>query len=181
MRVHPTGIEGLLILEPTPHRDERGYFTRTLDSAILADAGIDVPSFVQENQSRSYQGVVRGMHGRSGRGEAKLVRCAHGAVFDVVVDVRPASATFGELRTFILDDQTHRQLHIPRGFLHGFQALTSVADVCYRIDAVHDPTEDITIVFDDPDLGVRWAAPVTIVSDRDRTGMSWRDYRASLA
>ena len=98
-------IEDLIIFRPTPIRDERGYFSRTLDIQILADAGIDPASFKQENQSRSYQGVRRGLHGRSGAGEAKLVRCANGAVLDVVVDARPGSPTFGQVMTFLLDDQ----------------------------------------------------------------------------
>ena len=92
MEIIRTPIEDLIIFRPTPIWDERGYFSRTLDVQILADAGIDPASFKQENQSRSYQGVRRGLHGRSGAGEAKLVRCANGAVFDVVVDARPGSA-----------------------------------------------------------------------------------------
>jgi len=177
MRIIPTDIEGLIVLEPTPHRDERGYFTRTMDVSILSGAGIDPAGFKQENQSRSYQGVVRGLHGRTGNGEAKLVRCAHGAVLDIAIDARPGSPTFGEVRTFLLDDQVHRQVYIPRGFLHGYQALTSVTDFVYRIDDFYGPDEDITVAFDDPDLAVIWPAPITIVSDRDRNGMSWSDYK----
>jgi dTDP-4-dehydrorhamnose 3,5-epimerase len=180
MKVIETGIDGLLVFEPTPHRDERGYFTRTMDVNVLADAGIDPAGFKQENQSRSYQGVVRGLHGRSNKGEAKLVRCAHGAVMDVVVDTRVGSPTFGEMRTFILDDQVHRQVYIPRGFLHGYQALTSVTDFCYRIDDFYGPGEDTTVTFDDPEIGVRWPAPITIVSERDRNGVSWAEYKRSL-
>ena len=180
MKITPTDIEGLIVLEPTPHRDERGYFTRTMDVAILADAGIDPAGFKQENQSRSYQGVVRGLHGRSGDGEAKLVRCAHGAVLDIAIDARPGSPTFGEVRTFLLDDQVNRQVYIPRGFLHGYQALTSVTDFVYRIDDFYGPDEDITVAFDDPDLAVVWPAPITIVSDRDRNGMSWAEYKRSV-
>ena len=155
MKIIETDIQGLIVLEPTPHRDERGYFTRTMDVNILADAGIDPAGFKQENQSRSYQGVVRGLHGRTNKGEAKLVRCAHGAVLDIAIDARPGSPTFGEVRTFLLDDQVHRQVYIPRGFLHGYQALTSVTDFCYRIDDFYGPDEDITIAFDDPDLAAR--------------------------
>lgn len=180
MRIIPTDIEGLIVLEPTPHRDERGYFTRTMDVSILSDAGIDPAGFKQENQSRSYQGVVRGLHGRTGNGEAKLVRCAHGAVLDIAIDARPGSPTFGEVRTFLLDDQVHRQVYIPRGFLHGYQALTSVTDFVYRIDDFYGPEEDVTVAFDDPDLAVVWPAPITIVSDRDRNGMSWADFTRSI-
>lgn len=180
MKVTQTSIEGLVVFEPTPHRDERGYFTRTLDVQILTDAGIDPASFKQENQSRSYQGVVRGMHGRMNAGEAKLVRCSHGAVLDVVIDTRVGSPTFGEMRTFLLDDQVHRQVYIPRGFLHGYQALTSVTDFCYRIDDFYGPGEDTTVSCLDPELAIPWPAPMTIISERDRNGQSWADYQKFL-
>ena len=180
MKIIETDIDGLIVFEPTPHRDERGYFTRTYDVDYAAQAGIDATGFKQENQSRSYQGVVRGMHGRSNKGEAKLVRCAHGAVFDVVVDARVGSPTFGQVRTFVLDDQMARQVYIPRGFLHGYQALTSVTDFCYKIDDFYGPDEDVTIRYDDPDLAIGWPAPISIVSARDRAGMPWMDYVESL-
>ena len=180
MKIIETDIDGLIVFEPTPHRDERGYFTRTYDVDYAAQAGIDATGFKQENQSRSYQGVVRGMHGRSNKGEAKLVRCAHGAVFDVVVDARVGSPTFGQVRTFVLDDQTARQVYIPRGFLHGYQALTSVTDFCYKIDDFYGPGEDTTVNFADPELAVPWPAPITIVSQRDRQGQSWAEYKEFL-
>ncbi|MFC4243678.1 dTDP-4-dehydrorhamnose 3,5-epimerase [Gryllotalpicola reticulitermitis] len=180
MKFTETDVPGLIVFEPTPHRDERGYFTRTQDVSVLREAGIDGTAFVQDNQSRSYQGVVRGMHGRGGGGEAKLVRCAHGAVLDVVVDARADSPTFGAVRSFVLDDQLHRQLYIPRGFLHGYQAITSVTDVCYRMDAFYEPDEDITVAWNDPDLAIEWPAPVTIVSARDTAGSSWASYRESV-
>jgi dTDP-4-dehydrorhamnose 3,5-epimerase len=181
MEIIRTPIEDLIIFRPTPIRDERGYFSRTLDVQILAEAGIDPTSFKQENQSRSYQGVRRGLHGRSGAGEAKLVRCANGAVLDVVVDARPGSATFGQVMTFLLDDQVCTQVYVPRGFLHGFQALTGVTDVVYRIDEFHAPGSDVTVRHDDPDLAVPWPAPATIMSARDReNGISWVEYRSQL-
>jgi dTDP-4-dehydrorhamnose 3,5-epimerase len=181
MEIIQTPIEDLIILRPTPVRDERGYFSRTLDVQVLAEAGIDPTSFKQENQSRSYQGVRRGLHGRSGAGEAKLVRCANGAVLDVVVDARPGSATFGQVMTFLLDDQVCTQVYIPRGFLHGFQALTAVTDVVYRIDEFHAAKSDVTVQHDDPDLAIPWPAPAAIMSARDReTGISWAEYVRQL-
>jgi dTDP-4-dehydrorhamnose 3,5-epimerase len=146
---------------------------------VLAAAGI-LPTFPQDSQSRSVRGVIRGLHGRVGRGEAKLVRCAHGAVHDVVVDARPGSPTFGRWAGFVLDDESLRSVYIPRGCLHGFQALTDVADTCYRIDAVHDPSEDVSVAFDDPDLAVAWPLPPTLVSERDRAAPSWRALREEL-
>jgi len=179
VQVVQTELDGVLLFEPTPHRDARGFFSRTSDNAVLAAAGIE-PTFPQDSQSRSIRGVIRGMHGRLGRGEAKLVRCAHGAVLDVVVDARPGSPTFGRWTSFTLDDESMRSVYIPRGFLHGFQALTDVADTCYRIDAVHDPSEDVSVAFADPDLAIPWPLPPTLVSDRDRAAPSWRELRERL-
>jgi dTDP-4-dehydrorhamnose 3,5-epimerase len=181
MEIIETSIPDLLIFQPTPHRDARGYFSRTFDVDVIARAGIDPNGFKQENQSRSYQGVVRGLHGRSKNGEAKLVRCAHGAVLDVAIDARPGSPTFGQMETFLLDDQQCTQVYIPRGFLHGYQALTSQTDFVYRMDDFYGPDEDVTVNYLDPELAVPWPAPITVVSDRDRSAQSWAEYRSSLA
>ncbi|RSM84319.1 dTDP-4-keto-6-deoxy-D-glucose epimerase [Kibdelosporangium aridum] len=174
MHVRTTSIDGVLLFVPTPHHDSRGLFTRTFDATIAAEHGIDPNSFIQDSQSRSKQGVLRGLHGRSGRGEAKLVRCAHGAVSDVVVDARPDSPTFGHHEVFQLDDETFTHLYIPPGMLHGFQALTPIADVCYRIDRPHDPREDIAVRYDDPTLAIDWPLPVTEISARDLAAGPWQ-------
>ncbi|WP_216899619.1 dTDP-4-dehydrorhamnose 3,5-epimerase [Nocardia alni] len=183
MRIEPTALADVLVLTPEPFRDERGLFTRTFDAqefdAFLGVSGAGA-AFVQDSQSRSVRGVVRGMHGRSGRGEAKLVRCAHGAIHDVLVDIRPLSPTFGRVEAFHLDDNAFRQLYVPPGFLHGFQALTDTADVCYRIDRPHDPAQDIAVAYDDPELAIPWPAPVSAVSSRDRAAGSWARLRAHL-
>ena len=176
MRIEQARLAGVAVLTPEPFRDERGLFTRTFD-AVLFDEWIGVPgtsaTFVQDSQSRSVAGVIRGMHGRGGRGEAKLVRCANGAVFDVLVDARPDSPTFGEHEAFTLDDDDFRHLFVPPGVLHGFQALTATADVCYRIDRPHDPAEDLAVAHDDPDLRIPWPLPVSTMSARDRAAGSW--------
>lgn len=168
-------VDVVCFLPETRFGDERGWFVRTLDAAVAETAGVDARTFVQDSQSRSRQGVIRGLHGRAGRGEAKLVRCAHGAVLDVLVDARPASATFGRSATFLLDDEDGRHLYVPPGFLHGFQVLTEEADVCYRIDREHDPSEDLAVRYDDPDLAIPWPVPVTVVSGRDAGAGSWRE------
>ncbi|MGU3497388.1 dTDP-4-dehydrorhamnose 3,5-epimerase family protein [Mycobacterium sp. C31M] len=176
MRIEQTELRDVLLLTPTPHRDDRGLFTRTFD-ALIFDAHLGAPvsaTFVQDSQSRSRQGVLRGLHGRSGAGEAKLVRCAHGAVLDVVVDIRKRSPTFGRHQSFILDDNAFDHLYIPPGFLHGFQALTPTADVCYRIDRPHDPTEDIAVDPLDADLAIGWPQPVSLISERDAGAGSWQ-------
>lgn len=180
MLIDKTELDGVLLLRPEPHRDDRGLFTRTFDATAARAAGLDPTSFVQDSQSRSHRGVVRGLHGRAGVGEAKLVRCAHGAVHDVLVDARPSSSTFGEHRAFRLDDTDFVHLYVPAGLLHGFQALTSTADVCYRIDREHDPAEDLAVRYDDPDLAIEWPLPVSILSARDAAAGSWARLRDRL-
>ena len=161
-------ITGALLFTPTPHVDERGFFSRTFDAEVVRSAGLDPAAFVQDSLSRSARGVVRGLHVRRGAGEAKLVRCSYGAVFDVVVDLRPASPTYCNWASFELRDDEQVSLYVPAGCAHGFQALTGPADVAYRIDRAHDPAEDISIAFDDPELAIPWPLPVALMSPRDR-------------
>jgi dTDP-4-dehydrorhamnose 3,5-epimerase len=183
VRIETTELVDALVLIPEPFRDGRGLFTRTFD-ADLFDAYLGKPghsaSFVQDSQSRSKRGVIRGMHGRAGRGEAKLVRCANGAVHDVLVDIRPDSPTFGKKQAFLLDDNDFRHLYVPPGFLHGFQALTDTADVCYRIDRPHDPAEDLGVGYDDPELAIAWPLPLSVSSARDASAGSWAELLTHL-
>lgn len=169
MNVRPAlRIDGALLFQPTPHMDERGFFCRTFDADVMCAAGIDPAAFAQDSLSRSVRGVVRGLHVRRGNGEAKLVRCSFGAIFDVVVDLRPTSPTYRNWESFELRDTEQVSLYVPAGCAHGFQALTDPADVSYRIDHAHDPAEDVSIAFDDPELAIPWPLPVTAVSARDR-------------
>lgn len=161
-------ISGAYLFEPTPYADERGFFCRTFDTDVVRSVGIDPDAFVQDSLSRSVRGVVRGLHLRSGDGEAKLVRCSYGRVFDVVVDLRTDSPTYRSRAFFELSGETQTSLYIPAGCAHGFQALTETADTSYRIDRPHDPAEDVTIAFDDPELAIPWPLPVTSMSRRDR-------------
>jgi len=160
-------VAGALLFTPTPHNDERGFFCRTFDSDVVRTVGLDPNEFVQDSVSRSGRGVIRGLHARSGAGEAKLVRCAYGAVFDVIVDLRPTSPTYLNWESFELDGLTQVSLYIPAGCAHGFQALTDPADVAYRINREHDPAEDVSIAFDDPELAIPWPLPVSVMSQRD--------------
>ncbi|GAB2583330.1 dTDP-4-dehydrorhamnose 3,5-epimerase family protein [Kribbella endophytica] len=169
------GIAGALMFLPTPHVDERGFFCRTFDRAVVRSAGLDPDAFEQDSVSRSARGVVRGMHVRAGSGEAKLVRCSYGAVFDVVVDLRPDSPTYRNHEYFDLTGENQVTVYVPAGCAHGFQALTDPADVSYRIDRAHDPSEDVTIVFDDPDLAIAWPLPVSLMSARDKAAPSLAD------
>ena len=160
MNVYPVdGISGVFLFRPTPHVDERGFFSRTFDAEAIRAVGIDPDGFAQDSLSRSARGVVRGMHTRRGLGEAKLVRCSYGAVLDVVIDLRAGSPTFRNMETFELRDTEQTSLYIPAGCAHGFQALT-------------DPAEDVAIAFDDPDLAIPWPLPPVMLSDRDRSAPS---------
>ena len=165
-------IAGALLFMPTPHVDERGFFCRTFDRDVVAAAGLDPDAFEQDSVSRSVKGVIRGMHVRSGAGEAKLVRCSSGAVLDVVVDLRPDSPTYRNTEYFDLTGENQVTVYVPAGCAHGFQALTDPADVSYRIDRAHDPREDVSIRFDDPDLAIAWPLPVTLMSERDKAAPS---------
>lgn len=169
MKVDPIpNIVGALLFRPVAHGDERGFFCRTFDVDVTRAAGIDPTAFLQDSLSRSARGVVRGLHVRRGVGEAKLVRCSYGTIFDVIVDLRPTSATYRNWESFELRDDEQVSLYVPAGCAHGFQALTEPADVSYRIDRTHDPAEDVSIAFDDPELAVPWPLPVTAMSQRDR-------------
>ena len=174
-------IDGALLFQPAPHVDERGFFCRTFDADVVRAAGLDPAAFIQHSQSRSVRGVVRGMHVRRGRGEAKLVRCSSGAIFDVVVDLRPTSPTYRNWASFDLRDDEQVSLYVPAGCAHGFQALTEIADVSYMIDRAHDPAEDVSIAFDDPDLAIAWPLPVTLMSAKDRLAPPLADAARLLA
>jgi dTDP-4-dehydrorhamnose 3,5-epimerase len=174
-------VAGALLFQPSPHVDERGFFSRTFDAEVARSAGVNPDGFAQDSLSRSVQGVVRGMHIRGGAGESKLVRCSYGAVFDVIVDLRPGSPTYLEWASFELRDTEQASLYVPAGCAHGFQALTSPADVSYRIDRPHDPSEDVSIAFDDPELAIPWPLPATLMSPRDRAAQSLASALKQLA
>jgi dTDP-4-dehydrorhamnose 3,5-epimerase len=161
-------IAGALLFKPAPHVDERGFFCRTFDAEVVRAAGIDPAAFVQHSLSRSACGVVRGLHVRRGDGEAKLVRCSYGAIFDVIIDLRPVSPTYRNWEGFELRDDEQVSLYVPAGCAHGFQALTDPADVSYGIDRPHDPAEDVSIAFNDPELAIPWPLPIAAMSQRDR-------------
>jgi dTDP-4-dehydrorhamnose 3,5-epimerase len=165
-------VHGALLFQPTPHVDERGFFSRTFDAQVARSVGIDPAGFAQDSLSRSGRGVVRGMHVRRGAGESKLVRCSYGAVYDVIVDLRPGSPTYLNRVSLELRDTEQTSLYVPSGCAHGFQALTEPADVSYRIDRPHDPSEDVSIAFDDPELAIPWPLPVTLMSGRDKAAQS---------
>lgn len=168
MRALPTVLSGLVHLAPDVHRDDRGFFVETYRRDVMTELGIP-NDFVQDNHSRSRRGTLRGLHFQTGRGQARLVRAAHGRILDVAVDIRTASATFGQHETFELDDVDHHQLYLPIGFAHGFVVLSDVADVCYRVTSYYDPAAERGIAWNDPELAIPWPVTDPALSDRDRT------------
>jgi dTDP-4-dehydrorhamnose 3,5-epimerase len=174
----PTEIDGVVLIEPDVHGDERGFFVETFRASELGELGID-SEFVQENHSRSGERVLRGIHMQ--RGQAKLVRCARGAIFDVAVDLRPDSPTYKRWEGYELDDVTHRQLFIPDGFGHGFCVLSVEADVLYRVSSYYDPDLETGIAWDEPEIGVRWPISDPILSERDRNAPRLAQIASTLA
>jgi dTDP-4-dehydrorhamnose 3,5-epimerase len=152
----PTGLTGVLILEPTVFRDERGFFFESYNSRDFQRATGLKTKFVQDNQSHSVKGVLRGLHYQIVRPQAKLVRVTNGAVFDVAVDLRRSSASFGQFVGVTLSADNKRQLWIPEGFAHGFLALTESADVFYKTTDYWYPKYERTLAWNDPALGIKW-------------------------
>jgi dTDP-4-dehydrorhamnose 3,5-epimerase len=173
-------IHGLWHITPEPIADERGFFVRTMDSDTLRSAGLDPSSFVQENQSRSRRGTLRGLHCRRVLSEGKLVRCARGRVFEAVVDLRPWSPTFLRQEQVILDDQDHLQLFVPPGCAHGYLVLSDWADICYKHDAPYAAGLEVGVIWDDPDLAIEWPVEPTTLSERDRVLPRLAEIRSKL-
>ena len=160
------GIEGLCVITPAVHGDSRGYFMETYSRRDMQENGIDI-EFVQDNQSMSTKGVLRGLHFQKNFPQTKLVRVIKGAVFDVAVDLRRESATFGQWTAVELSAENKRQLLIPRGFGHGFLTLTDDVEFCYKVDNLYSKECDRGIRFDDPAIGVRWGIPDPVLSRKD--------------
>jgi dTDP-4-dehydrorhamnose 3,5-epimerase len=173
----PTEIEGVVLIEPTVHGDERGFLVETFRDSEMHNLGIEV-DFVQDNQSRSDARVLRGIHMQ--RGQAKLVRCPRGRIFDVAVDLRPDSPTYKRWEGYELDDVDHRQLFLPEGFGHGFCVLSDTADVLYRLSSYYDPELERGIAWDDPEIKVHWPISDPILSERDRSAPTLAERSASL-
>ena len=179
MRVQETRLPGVRILAPDVHADHRGFLVESYRAADLVDAGIG-DDFVQENHSRSVRGALRGLHFQAPPGQAKLVRVAHGSIYDVVVDIRRASPTFGQHLGVTLDDVDHQQLYIPTGFAHGFVVTSDEADVVYRLSRYYDGDLERGIAWDDPALGIEWPNPNPTLSDRDRSNPILAELPADL-
>lgn len=182
----PQDIEGLYLIVPDVYSDTRGYFSETAkEEEMMAHTG--ALRTVQDNESLSSKGVLRGMHLQMGSSsQAKWVRCPYGMVWDVVVDLRPNSPTYGQYRGFVLSQENHHQLYIPRQFAHGYVALSEQALFQYKVDNAYDPTSECCIHYRDPRLAIdwdlsRWGISSPILSAKDDMGISLTEYESLVA
>jgi dTDP-4-dehydrorhamnose 3,5-epimerase len=164
----PTKLDGPVLIEPSKFGDERGFFMETYRADAWAAEGVPT-EFVQDNHSRSRRGTIRGIHFQTHPGQGKLVRVARGGVFDVVVDLRHGSPTFGHWEGFELDDDRCQQLYVPVGFGHGFCVRSEVADFVYKVTSYYDPATESGFRFDDPEVGIQWPDVELLYSERDRS------------
>ena len=170
-------IEGLCIIEPTVFKDERGYFVETYNQNDMKQAGLDM-EFVQDNQSMSSKGVLRGLHFQKQYPQGKLVRVIRGSVFDVAVDLREHSKTFGKWFGVELSAENMKQFYVPKGFAHGYLVLSDEAEFCYKCTDFYHPNDEGGLLWSDPDIGVKWPiqeGTELIISDKDK---AWQGIRA---
>ena len=171
MRVVPTELPGVLVIEPDVHHDDRGFFLESYHARKYAEAGIPA-AFVQDNQSRSVRGTIRGLHAQRRRPQGKLVQVLQGEIFDVVVDIRRGSPTFGRWTSINLSGENFRQCYIPPGFAHGFCVTSEWAHFEYKCTDFYDPTDEIRLLWNDPAIGIVWPVGEPRVSAKDRAGES---------
>lgn len=179
IKVTKCEIEGLAIIEPQVFKDERGYFTETYNERDMKEAGLDL-KFVQDNQSMSKRGVLRGLHRQMEYPQGKLVRVIKGEVFDVAVDLREGSPTYGQWEGVILSAENMKQLYIPEGFAHGFLVLSDEAEFVYKVTDFFHPGDELGIMWNDPDIGVEW--PIEddmeiILSEKDQNWPMLKDIK----
>src|SRR5271155_3890153 len=181
MKLVQTRLEGPVLIEPRVRGDERGFFCETYRREVFAELGIP-EEMVQDNHSRSGRGIVRGMHFQIGEGAAKLVRCARGAIVDVMVDIRRGSPTFGEWEAFELDEENARMAYCPVGFAHGFCVVSDVADVMYKQSNYYADATERGIAYNDPEVGIAWPLPTDelVPSDRDANAPRLSEIAAEL-
>ncbi len=179
LKVEKTPLEGLLLMAPASFEDARGYLAETYQKEKYLELGITC-GFVQDNQSYSLKGVLRGLHAQLKYPQAKLVRAVTGEIFDVAVDARPDSPSFGRWFGHILSGENLKQLFIPEGFLHGFCVLSESAIVHYKCSALYVSGDQWGVLWNDPDLGIQWPLEHPVFSDKDSQNLSWKKFRESL-
>ena len=176
MKVIETALPGVLIIEPKAFGDHRGFFLETFQVERYREAGITLP-FVQDNHSRSQRGVLRGLHFQKTRPQGKLVSVSRGAVYDVAVDIDPASATYGKFVGVELNDDNHRQMWVPPGYAHGFCVLSEVADFQYKCTDFYFPADEGGLAWNDPDVGIPWPITEPQLSAKDANNPRLRDLK----
>ena len=177
MEVVKTLIEGVVIIEPRLFKDARGYFFESFNQQEFEEK-VCHTTFVQDNESKSSYGVIRGLHFQKPPfAQSKLVRVIRGSVLDVAVDIRKGSPTFGQHVSVELTDENHRQFFIPRGFTHGFAVLSETAQFCYKVDNVYAPHEEVTLFYNDPHVAVQWPikAEEMLLSEKDKKGLGFEE------
>jgi len=178
VRVIKTKLEDCVIIEPKVFGDERGFFLETFQSARYADsAGIMLP-FVQDNHSRSTYGVLRGLHFQKSKPQGKLVRVVKGEVYDVAVDLRQHSTTYGQWEAVVLSEQNKKQFWVPPGFAHGFLVLSDIADFEYKCTDYYDPLDEGSLLWSDPELDIPWPIEDPILSNKDENALVLVDLKA---
>jgi dTDP-4-dehydrorhamnose 3,5-epimerase len=179
MRVLPTELPDVLLVEPDVFRDARGWFLETFHERKYREAGIAY-SFVQDNQSRSTRGTLRGLHAQLRRPQGKLVRAVSGEIFDVAVDIRPGSSTFGKWTAATLSAENFRQMFVPPGFAHGFCVLSDSAEIIYKCTDFYDPKDEIGLRWNDPAVGIAWPVNDPLLSAKDAALPTLAELRARL-
>lgn len=179
MEFHRTELPGVILVEPTVHHDDRGYFLETYQAQRYREGGIDV-EFVQDNQSRSIYGTLRGLHMQTHRPQDKLVRVLSGEVYDVAVDVRRGSPTFGQWFGATLSAENFHQLFVPKGFVHGFVVTSEIAEVEYKCSDFYDATAEVSVAWDDPDLAITWPVSDPQLSAKDAAALPLREIDPAL-
>lgn len=175
-----TSIKGVYIIEPKKYGDNRGYFMETYKEKDFKDAGLDY-NFVQDNQSKSKKGVLRGLHFQKTFPQAKLVRCIEGEVFDVCVDLRAGSPTYGKWDGVVLSAEKGNQFMIPRGFAHGFVVLSETATFCYKCDELYHPEDEGGIMWNDPEVGIEWPyKDEPLLSEKDKLHKSLKETKVEF-
>ena len=179
MQVQNFSIQGLMLVTPDVYGDNRGFFMESYNVEKFKDIGIKC-EFVQDNHSRSIKNTLRGLHFQTDPGQAKLVRCVRGNVWDVAVDIRPDSPTFGKWQAVELSEENKQMFFIPAGFAHGFCVLSEEADFLYKVSSVYNAQTEAGIAWNDPDLDVKWPVSTPNLSQRDVGNQSFADYKKKL-
>jgi dTDP-4-dehydrorhamnose 3,5-epimerase len=179
LRFLTTSIPGVIVVEPAVHRDDRGFFLETYQAPKYAEGGI-AANFVQDNHSRSTRGILRGLHGQYPHPQGKLIRVVEGSVFDVAVDARPGSPSYGQHFATEISADDFRQIYVPPGILHGFCVTSETAQFVYKCTDVYHPEGEFSVAWDDPDLAIDWPIDDPVLSEKDRTAPRLRDVQDRL-